>query len=39
MRFADERLRERAADALAATINERLFRAPAADRNQLNLPL
>lgn len=35
----DEQLRERAADALAATIGERLFRPPAADRNQLNLPL
>lgn len=35
----DERLRERAADALAATISERLASAPAADRNQLKLPL
>ncbi|MCW6530760.1 hypothetical protein NEE01_15775 [Sphingomonas sp. MMSM24] len=35
----DERLRERAADALAATISERLASTPAPDRNQLNLPL
>lgn len=35
----DEQMRERAADALAATINERLSRASTVDRNQLNLPL
>lgn len=35
----DERLRVCAADALAATINERLAKSPAPDRNQLNLPL
>ena len=35
----DPRLRERAADALAATIVQRLEEPPPADRNQLALPL
>ena len=35
----DERMRERAADALAASIIEKLNPAPEPDRNQLALPL
>ena len=35
----DVQMRERAADALAATIMERLFGDPPVDRNQLRLPL
>ncbi|WP_449471618.1 DUF6771 family protein [Sphingobium chungangianum] len=35
----DERMRERAADTLAATIIERLSPKPEADPNQLPLPL
>lgn len=35
----DSRLRERAADTLAATIVERIEERPAADRDQLPLPL
>ena len=35
----DERMRERAADALAASIIERLNPTPEPDRNQLKLPL
>lgn len=35
----DERMRERAADALAASIMERLNPLPKPDPNQMNLPL
>ncbi|WP_298193066.1 DUF6771 family protein [Novosphingobium sp.] len=35
----DERMRERAADTLAATIIERLERTPTPDPNQFRLPL
>ncbi|WP_051093318.1 MULTISPECIES: DUF6771 family protein [Sphingobium] len=35
----DERMRERAADTLAATIIEQLERTPAPDPNQFRLPL
>lgn len=37
--MSDARLRERAADALAATIIEKLISGPEVDVNQLELPL